>query len=205
MNRLEQLVLEQVGVLTRDIFTSWNNNVSIAETEIERACKKAPIDKRALLFGSFRTLRARLSMPENAFRSHCRELLKIIEDGKDIQQVTKSELLTVMHGSSLLVPMNGDGLAVTAGLFRELYPDALPQGFWDRVPQADERFQGYRDKLLEDGRQVLAKRLPGRDEPRPLVPDGKRRERMARDGIVFVEVIDSEPVQLDLFASQESA
>jgi hypothetical protein len=184
------MTLEQVTNLSG--FGNVIGQMEICETEIERACKRAPMAKRPLLFGAFMTLCSQMNMPPEAYRAHCRELLQRVECGEDIQAPTVGEMITVLYEVSLMVPLK----RVASALYFKLIQRGMPEmymklwregkpGIVDGLEQYDTMFPGETDELEADTRQVLARKLKPRAAAYIRIPGGPRAQDMKKRGIRF--------------------
>lgn len=165
-----------------DIF----GDIGTAEEEIEAACKAAPLHLRPLLFGSFLLMQPQMRMPALLYVAHCRELLRRVACGGDLDAPTVGEIGTAIYEMTLVAPMR----EVIGGLYMQIVQEAAPReyrraGLHDSSYRFHESYPGQLAEARAEIVRHLAKRLTPRTPPRPRSPSGQRRESMAEDGIIF--------------------
>lgn len=157
-----------------------------AEEQIEAACAAAPLWLRPLMFGSFLLMQPQMKMPAMLYEAHCRELLRRVDSGGDLDEPTVGEIGTAIYEMTLATPMR----SVVAGLYMKIVQEAAPREFTragldTAYFQFREEWPGQLEETRAEISRHIAKHLKPRTPPRPRSPGGQRRESLANDGILF--------------------
>ena len=132
----------------------------IADEEIEFAKMQHP-NQRALLHQCFLLLQPSgilnsvVGLAERIYRAHCRQLLERVVTGEKLEQPTDAEIMIIVMQGSLVGPLRNDYAYAYFKLFRQHFPDALPE-IDEYKPQ--ESWQGAGDEIIERMRKKSVER-----------------------------------------------
>jgi hypothetical protein len=137
--------------------------MEIAEEEIVRARGTSEVDREDPVWNAFMLLRTThpLMQTEFVYRSHCREIVARVRDGKDTRPATDAEIVAGISETSQSFPLNHALVGLQARLFRRAFPVEYKAIAGDLDLDAYERMHGdemdewerkLRDKARQDWR-----------------------------------------------------
>jgi hypothetical protein len=130
----------------------------IAEEEIAAAVERRP-DRAPALQAAFLLLSPGefASYGERLYRSHARELLERVIEGKGVALGTDAECLIALSLGSLRAPLERGHLAAMESVFASVYPERVPEKGSSVFLQGEE-WPGQKDEILAALRKRIASR-----------------------------------------------